>query len=38
MLASSSLISSIKEAKNFGINIDGSIEADFESIMGRKIK
>ncbi|MBS6024111.1 MAG: dihydrolipoyl dehydrogenase [Paeniclostridium sordellii] len=38
LLASSSLISSIKEAKNFGINIDGSIEADFESIMGRKNK
>ncbi len=38
LLASSSLIKSIKEAKDFGINIDGNIEADFESIMGRKNK
>lgn len=38
LLASSSLITSIKEAKDFGINIDGNIEADFESIMGRKNK
>lgn len=38
LLASSSLITSIKEAKDFGISIDGNIEADFESIMGRKNK
>ncbi|MDU2591187.1 MAG: dihydrolipoyl dehydrogenase [Paeniclostridium sordellii] len=38
LLASSSLITSIKEAKDFGISIDGNIEADFESIMRRKNK
>lgn len=38
LLASSSLITSIKEAKDFGISINGNIEADFESIMGRKNK
>ncbi|WP_373599601.1 dihydrolipoyl dehydrogenase [Paraclostridium bifermentans] len=38
LLASSSLISSIKEAKNFGINIEGNVEANFEDIMARKNK
>jgi dihydrolipoamide dehydrogenase len=38
LLASSSLISSIKEAKGFGINIDGNVEANFEDIMERKNK
>ncbi|MEF9991263.1 MAG: dihydrolipoyl dehydrogenase [Peptostreptococcaceae bacterium] len=38
LLASSSLLSSIKEAKDFGIHIDGNVEANFENIMGRKNK
>ena len=38
LLASSSLISSIKESKNFGINIDGDIEVNFRVIMERKNK
>lgn len=38
LLASSSLLSSIKEAKDFGIHIDGNVEANFEDIMGRKNK
>ncbi|MGL5750002.1 MAG: dihydrolipoyl dehydrogenase [Paraclostridium sp.] len=38
LLASSSLLTSIKEAKDFGINIDGNIEPNFENIMGRKNK
>lgn len=38
LLASSSLISSIKEAKDFGIHINGEVEANFDDIMNRKIK
>ncbi|WP_419742116.1 dihydrolipoyl dehydrogenase [Paraclostridium dentum] len=38
LLASSSLISSIKEAKDFGIHINGDIEANFDDIMNRKNK
>ncbi|GAA0092320.1 dihydrolipoyl dehydrogenase [Paraclostridium bifermentans] len=38
LLASSSLISSIKEAKDFGIHINGEVEANFEDIMNRKNK
>ncbi len=38
LLASSSLISSIKESKNFGINIDGDIEVNFRDMMERKNK
>mgnify|MGYP000960750141 FL=1 len=28
----------IKEAKNFGINIDGKVNADFSAVMSRKDK
>ncbi|RDY29254.1 dihydrolipoyl dehydrogenase [Romboutsia weinsteinii] len=38
LLASSSMLMNIKEAKSFGINIDGDVTADFSSIMGRKEK
>lgn len=38
LLASSSLISSIKEAKDFGIHINGKVEANFDDIMNRKNK
>lgn len=38
LLASSSMLMSIKEAKDFGINIDGQVSADFPSIMTRKDK
>ena len=38
LLASSSMLNNIKEAKSFGINIDGEINIDFSSIMSRKDK
>lgn len=38
LLASSSLISSIKEAKDFGIHINGEVESNFNDIMNRKNK
>lgn len=38
LLASSSFISSIKEAKDFGIHINGEVEANFDDIMNRKNK
>lgn len=38
LLASSSLISSIKEAKDFGIHINGEVESNFDDIMNRKNK
>lgn len=38
LLASSSLRSSIKEAKDFGIHINGEVEANFDDIMNRKNK
>lgn len=38
LLASSSLISSIKEVKDFGIHINGEVEANFDDIMNRKNK
>ena len=38
LLASSSMLMNIKEAKDFGINIDGEVNADFSAIMGRKDK
>ena len=38
LLASSSLISSIKEAKDFGIHINGEVEANFDDIINRKNK
>lgn len=38
LLASSSMLMNIKEAKSFGINIEGDINADFSSVMSRKDK
>ena len=38
LLASSSMLMNIKEAKNFGINIDGEVNADFSAVMSRKDK
>lgn len=38
LLASSSMLMSIREAKDFGINIDGDINPDFSAIMSRKEK
>ncbi|MGL5314897.1 MAG: dihydrolipoyl dehydrogenase [Peptostreptococcaceae bacterium] len=38
LLASSSMLMNIKEAKDFGINIDGEVNADFSAIMARKDK
>lgn len=38
LLASSSMLMNIKEAKDFGINIDGEVKADFLAIMNRKDK
>lgn len=38
LLASSSVLSSIKEAKDFGIHINGEVESNFDDIMSRKNK
>lgn len=38
LLASSSVLSSIKEAKDFGIHINGEVESNFNDIMSRKNK
>jgi dihydrolipoamide dehydrogenase len=38
LLASSSLLMGIREAKNFGIKIEGDINPDFNAIMSRKDK
>ena len=38
LLASSSILMNIREAKDFGINIDGEINADFSAVMNRKDK
>lgn len=38
LLASSNMLMNIKEAKDFGINIEGEINPDFDSIMSRKDK
>ncbi|MEG2247262.1 MAG: FAD-dependent oxidoreductase, partial [Peptostreptococcaceae bacterium] len=38
LLASSSLLMSIKEAKDFGINIEGEVNPSFTNIMSRKDK
>ncbi len=38
LLASSSMLMNIKEAQNFGINIDGEVSADFSAVMARKDK
>ena len=37
LLASSSMLMNIKEAKSFGINIDGEINPSFSSIMAKRI-
>ncbi|MDK2564571.1 dihydrolipoyl dehydrogenase [Romboutsia sedimentorum] len=38
LLASSSMLMNIREAKDFGINIEGEIKPDFKAIMARKDK
>ena len=38
LLASSSMLMNIREAKSFGINIDGEVNSDFSAVMGRKDK
>lgn len=38
LLASSSMLMNIKEVKDFGVNIDGEVKADFSAIMNRKDK
>ena len=38
LLASSSMLMNIKEAKDFGINIEGEVKPDFNAIMARKDK
>ncbi len=38
LLASSSMLMNIREAKDFGINIEGEIKPDFKAMMGRKDK
>ena len=38
LLASSDVLRTVKEAKNFGINVEGEIKPDFEAIVARKQK
>ena len=38
LLASSSMLMNLKEAENFGIDIDGEVSPNFQSIMNRKDK
>lgn len=38
LLASSSMLMNIREAKDFGINIEGEIKPDFKAMMSRKDK
>ena len=38
LLASSSMLMNIKEAKSFGIDIDGDVKPNFSAIMDRKNK
>lgn len=38
LLASSDVLRTVKEAKSFGINIDGDIKPDFDAIIARKQK
>lgn len=38
LLACSEMLMNVRESKSYGINIDGSIDADFESMMNRKDK
>lgn len=38
LLASSDVLRTVKEAKSFGINIDGDIKPDFDAIISRKQK
>ncbi|WP_099188594.1 dihydrolipoyl dehydrogenase [Tepidibacter mesophilus] len=38
LLACSEMLMNVRESKSYGINIDGTINADFESMMNRKDK
>lgn len=38
LLASSDVLRTVQEAKNFGINVEGEIKPDFEAIVARKQK
>ncbi|WP_296645444.1 dihydrolipoyl dehydrogenase [Romboutsia sp. 13368] len=38
LLASSSMLMNIREAKDFGINIEGEVNTDFSAVMARKDK
>lgn len=38
LLACSEMLMNVRESKSYGINIEGSIDADFESMMNRKDK
>lgn len=38
LLASSDVLRTVKEAKNFGINVEGDVKPDFEAIVARKQK
>ncbi|MEJ8554033.1 dihydrolipoyl dehydrogenase [Tepidibacter sp. Z1-5] len=38
LLACSEMLMNVRESKSYGINIDGTIDADFESMMDRKDK
>lgn len=38
LLASSDVLRTVKEAKSFGINVDGDVKPDFEAIIARKQK
>ena len=38
LLASSDVLRTVKEAKNFGINVEGEVKPDFEAIVARKQK
>ncbi len=38
LLACSEMLMNVRESKSYGINIDGTIDADFESMMNRKDK
>ncbi len=38
LLASSDVLRTVKEAKNFGINIEGDVKPDFDAIIARKQK
>ena len=38
LLASSDVLRTVKEAKNFGINVEGDVKPDFDAIIARKQK